>query len=130
MQGQSGPPPAAILSFCPVFTDTHFKLICLYKVGVPLDKDELAESAPHVGNLVIEDWVDGSTFRRPVRYARLLTKSHHQFPADILPPLFEPTVIKMTATQMTLQGYQIGTRDGAAVHFMQSWAFRMTSLAE
>ncbi len=53
MQGQSGQLPAVILSFCPVFTAMHFKLICLYKDGVPLDKDALAEAAPHVGNLVI-----------------------------------------------------------------------------
>lgn len=92
----------------------HFKLICLYKYGVPLDKDALAESAPHVGNLVIEDWLDGSTFKRPVHYAWLLTETH-LIPADIIPPLFDPVVIKITANQMTLQGYEIGTRDGAAV---------------
>lgn len=107
----------------------HFKLICLYKDGVPIDKDALAKSAPHVGNLVIEDWLEGSVFKRPVRYARLLTETH-QIPADIIPPLFEPAVIKMTANQFTLQGYQIGTRDGASVHYMQSWAVRMTSQLE
>ena len=103
----------------------HFKLICLYKDGVLLDKDALAESAAQVGNLVIEDWVEGNAFKRPVRYARLMTETH-LIPADIIPPLFEPTVIKMTANQLTLQGYQIGTRDGAAVHYMQSCAIRMT----
>ena len=118
---------ATILSFYPVFTVMHFKLICLFKDGVPIDKDARAETPAHVGNLVVEDWLDGSTFKRPVRYARLLTDAH-SIPADIIPPLFEPVVIKMTANQMTLQGYQIGTRDGAAVHYMQSWAVRMTSL--
>jgi hypothetical protein len=39
----------------PVFTIMHFKLICLYKDGVPLDKDALAETPVQVGNLVIED---------------------------------------------------------------------------
>lgn len=101
--------------------------MCLYKDGVPLDKDGLAESPAHVGNLVIEDWVEGSTFKRPVRYARLLTETH-MIPADIIPPLFEPSIVKMTANQMTLVGYQIGTCDGATVHYMQSWAVRMTSL--
>lgn len=117
------------LSFCPVFTAMHFKLICLYKDGVPLDRDALAETRAQVGNLMIEDWLDGSTFKRPVRYARLLTETH-LIPADIIPPLFEPVVIKMTANQLTLQGYQIGTRDGAGVHYMQCWAVRMTSLTE
>lgn len=39
-------------------------------------------------------------------------------PADIIPPLFEPGVVTMTTHQMTLQGYQSGTRDGASVHYM------------
>jgi len=107
----------------------HFKLICLYKDGAPLSKDTLAEMPTHVGNLVIDDWVEGNTFKRAVRYARLLTETH-LIPADIIPPLFEPTIIKMTANQLTLQGYQIGTRDGAPVHYMQSWAIRMTARAE
>lgn len=45
----------------------HSKLICLYKDGVPVDKDKLAKATTHVGNVVIEDWVDGSAFKRPVR---------------------------------------------------------------
>lgn len=107
----------------------HFKLICLYKNGALLSKDALAEMPSHVGNLIIEDWVERNAFKRPVRYARLLTETH-LIPADIIPPLFEPVVIKITANQMTLQGYQIGTRDGAAVHYMQSWVIRMTSSLE
>lgn len=107
----------------------HFKLICLYKDAAPIDKDALADIPAHVGNLVIEDWPEGSAFKRPVCYARLLTESH-VIPADIIPPLFEPTLIKMTANQLTLQGLQIGTRDGAAVHYMQSWAVRMTERTE
>lgn len=93
----------------------HFQLICLYKDGIPIDKDQLAETAAHVGNLVIADWVEGSAFKRPVRQARLLTETH-LLPSDIIPPLFEPTVISMTANQMTLQGHEIGTRDGVATH--------------
>lgn len=107
----------------------HFKLICLYQDGVAIDKDKLAETPAHSGNLVIEDWLEGSTFKRPVRYARLLTETH-MIPADIIPPLFEPVAIKMTSNQMTLIGYQIGSRDGAPVHYMQSWAIRMTERAE
>ena len=33
----------------------HFKLICLYKDGVAIDKDKLVDAPAHVGNLVIED---------------------------------------------------------------------------
>lgn len=62
----------------------HFKLMCLYKDGVAIVKDALAEVLTHVGNMVIEDWLDGSTFKRPVRCARLLTETH-LIPADIIP---------------------------------------------
>lgn len=101
------------------------RMICLYQDGVQIDKDKLAEAPAYTGNLVVEDWVDGSAFKRPVRYARLLT-SDHLIPADIIPPLFEPDIIKMTTTQMTLQGHQIGTRDGVATHYIQAWVVRMT----
>jgi len=100
-------------------------MICLYHDGVQIEKDKLAESPAHVGNLVVEDWVEGSAFKRPVRYARLLT-SDHLIPSDIIPPLFEPEIIKITGSQMTLQGHQIGTRDGAAVHYLQAWVVRIS----
>jgi hypothetical protein len=102
------------------------RMICLYHDGVQIEKDKLAESPSFTGNLVVEDWVDGSAFKRPVRYARLLS-SDHLIPADISPPLFEPDIIKMTTTQMTLQGHQIGTRDGVSVHYVQAWVVRMTA---
>ena len=104
-------------------------MICLYQDGVQIDKDKLAESPSFTGNLVVEDWVEGSAFKRPVRYARLLT-SDHLIPADIIPPLFEPDIIKITGSQMTLHGHQISTRDGVATHYIQAWVVRMTSPTE
>ena len=69
---------------------------CLYQEDAPIEKNKLAEAPSYTGNLVIEDWVEGSVFERPVRYAKLLT-SDHLIPADIIPPLFEPDIIKMTS---------------------------------
>jgi hypothetical protein len=102
------------------------RMICLYQDGVQIDKDKLAESPSFTGNLVVEDWIEGSAFKRPVRYARLLT-SDHLIPSDIIPPLFEPDILKMTTTQMTLQGHQISTQDGVATHCLQAWVVRMTA---
>jgi len=102
------------------------RMICLYQDGVQIDKDKLAESLTFTGNLVVEDWVEGSAFKRPVRYARLLT-SDHLIPADVIPPLFEPDIIKLTTMQMTLQGHQIGTQDGVTAHYLQAWVVRMTA---
>lgn len=86
------------------------KLIRLYQNDVQIDKDKLAESPSFTDNLLAEDWVEGSGFKRPVRYARLLT-SDHLIPADIIPPLFEPHIIKMTTSQMTLHAYLLISRD-------------------
>lgn len=107
----------------------HFKLICLYKDSVAIDKDKLAEASIHIGNLVIEDWVEGNAFKRPVRYTRLMTETH-MVPSDIIPHLFEPIIVKMTTKQMTLMSYQMDMRTGAAVHYMQNWAVRMIARDE
>jgi hypothetical protein len=39
-------------------------------------------------------------------------------------PLFDPQLVRMTNTQMTLHGYQIRAETGAAVHYAQSWVLR------
>lgn len=46
----------------------NLKLVCLYKNGVAIEKDALADAPPYVGILVAEDWVEGSVFKRPIRY--------------------------------------------------------------
>jgi hypothetical protein len=68
-------------------------MICLYQDGVQIDKDKLAKSPSFASNLIVEDWVDGSAFKRPVRYARLLT-SDHLIPADIISPCLNPTSLR------------------------------------
>lgn len=107
-------------------TTMQCRMICLYRDGMLIDKDKLAEEPAHTGNLVVEDWVDGSVLKRLVRQGRLLPETH-LIPSDIIPPLFEPDIIKITGSQITLQGHQIGTRDGATVHYMQTWVVRMTA---
>jgi hypothetical protein len=43
-------------------------------------------------------------------------------PRDIISPLFEPQIVKMTDSQMTLQGYQIhiDAETGAIRHYAYS----------
>jgi hypothetical protein len=47
-------------------------------------------------------------------------------PRDLIPPLFEPQIVKMTDNQITLHGYQIhvDTETGAIRHYAQSWVLR------
>jgi hypothetical protein len=47
-------------------------------------------------------------------------------PRDIIPPLFDPQLVKMTDRQALLQGYQIHVdpETGAARQFLQCWIVR------
>jgi hypothetical protein len=47
-------------------------------------------------------------------------------PRDLIPPLLEPQIVKMTDNQMTLHGYQIhvDAETGAIRHYAQSWVLR------
>ena len=45
-------------------------------------------------------------------------------PRDLLAPLFNPQLVRMKNTQMTLHGCQIHAEEGAAVHYGQCWVLR------
>lgn len=100
-----------------------FKLVCLYAHGVLLSREELVEQPVHTGNLIIEHWVEGSVFNRPVRRARLLTIGQ-SVPVDVLSPLFEPTLTKMSSQQLVFGGLEIVSRGGVTAHVVQSWLIR------
>ena len=103
-----------------------FKLKALHHNGIVLTSEELADAPRYVGNLVVEDWPQGGTFGRFIRQARLLDMTIPATPRDIIPPLFEPQIVKMTDNQMTLHGYQIhvDAETGAIRHYAQSWVLR------
>jgi hypothetical protein len=101
-----------------------YKLICLYRNGVVLAPDDLEQEPRYAGNLIIEDCHQVGMVRRATRQARLLDMSVPQAPRDLLAPLFDPQLVRMTNTQMTLHGYQIRAEDGTAVHYAQSWVLR------
>ena len=49
---------------------------------------------------------------------------------DILPPLFEPVMVKVTSRQITLHGYQIHAWQGKAVHYAQVWVLQPVASRE
>jgi hypothetical protein len=104
-----------------------FRLICLYRNGAPLNQEDLFGEPRYTGNLVIEDWPQGGAFGRAVRQARLLDMTIPTTPRDLLAPLFDPQLARMTSSQMTLHGYQIHAEAGAAVHYAQCWALRQVA---
>ena len=107
----------------------RFQLKCLDRNGVVLTPEQLADTPRHTGNLVVEDWHQGGTFGRYIRQARLLDETVPQARRDIIPPLFEPQLVKMTDGQMTLHGFQIhvDAETGAIMHFAQVWALRLAT---
>ena len=103
-----------------------YKLLCLHRDCVALLELELSQAEKHTGDLVIDEWGKGNAFNRTVRRARLLT-TDHSVQVYLLPPLFEPTLIKMTGQRMTLHDYQIHNWQGKAVHYAQVWPLKPTS---
>lgn len=63
---------------------------------------------------------EGSESGRAIRKASLMT-SDRSVATDMLPPLFEPVLVKMTANQMTLHGYQIHSENGMVLHYAQAY---------
>ena len=106
-----------------------FQLKCLHRNGEVLTPEELADAPRYVGNLVIEDWPQRGMFARHFRQARLLNGTVPQAPRDIIPPLFDPQLVKMTDSLMTLHGHQIhiDAETGAIRHYAQVWVLRPAS---
>jgi hypothetical protein len=103
-------------------------MICLHRNGVRLTPEELAQAPRYTGNLIVEDWLQGGTFGRAVRQARLLDMTIPQAPRDLLAPLFDPQLVRMTNTQMTLLGYQNHAEAGTGVHYAQGWVLRQVKI--
>lgn len=105
-----------------------YKLICLYRNGVSLTLEDLEQGLRYTGDLIIEDWHQGGTFGCNVRQARLLDMTTPTAPRDLLAPLFDPHLVPMTNTQMTLHGDQIHAETGAVVHYVQCWVPRQVEI--
>lgn len=74
--------------------------------GVRLKQDELAVAPKITGELVMEDWPGNNTFRRPIRVARLYPAGHYTFAPQLLPPLFDAQVLRITESQLFISGIE------------------------
>jgi hypothetical protein len=104
-----------------------FQLLCLHNKGIALGNDELAKAPRYTGNLVVEDWREGNASGRALRMAKFLDTKFfgHNVCRELLPPLFEPALVKMTDKQMMLHGYVIGVEDRVVAHYTQYWVLQM-----
>lgn len=100
-----------------------FVLKFLYCNGVALPMEELVNAPPYVGNLIIKERWQGDGSARYIREARLPDLTVSQAPHDLVPPLFDPQLVKMQDDRMVLNGFQIHAdmEAGSIMHFVQVW---------
>ncbi len=93
----------------------RFAVVLMRRQGRPIDRCELANRAPLVGDLRIEE-VSDETLHRYVRMARLVNVLRPR-ERDALATLYDPTLIAMSPLAFTLSGFErVGEQD-----FAQSW---------
>lgn len=101
-----------------------FRLMCLYQNGVELGMEELLSFPRPVGYLVFEDWTQRRRFSSFNWRARLLDMEVTHRPRDIVPPLYNPYVVKMPDMEdlhMTLYGYESDFKNEHAIAHIQYW---------
>lgn len=104
-----------------------FSVVETHRQGIRLSRDEIRAAEPIVGQLEIHDWLEGSAARRAIRVARL----HHptlNYHPQLLSPMFDPMIVKMTAQGFLLVGTQIhATGQGESAEALQGWWVRFPS---
>jgi hypothetical protein len=98
-----------------------FSVVQIRRNGVRLTREEIAAAAPLVGRLSIHDWQEGNSSGRALRVATLRqTSSSYQ--ADLLLPIFDPVMVRMTDAGFLLIGWQIETQpDNRTAEHAQGW---------
>lgn len=96
-----------------------FTIVPTHASGKRRAKGAMAEAERFSGHLLIQDWMTGSA-GRPLLAAYLKDLSG-RYERDIMQPIFDVRVVKVTLTGLHLVGYEIQIVDGAAVEYVQGW---------
>lgn len=89
--------------------------------GIRLAQDELAHAPKITGELVMDDWITNNTFHRPIRVARLHPEGLFNFHPQLLPPLFDAKVLRITETQLFISGIENFVEDKQVREVAQTW---------
>jgi hypothetical protein len=101
-----------------------FNVVPICRQGVRLARASLRAAEPILGRLVVEDWREGNAERRALRVARLRHPTQDYFP-ELLPPLFDPVLIRSDQRGMVLCGFECEPRgNGESAMVMQAWWLR------
>ena len=92
----------------------------LRRKGLRLTKEAVASAQPYVGELTIEDWPQGNSFKRFVRVAQL-TNGSTQFQSTTIQPIFDPVIVKMDGDSFVLFGTELHLDQGRTSEHIQCW---------
>jgi hypothetical protein len=91
-----------------------------YRQGVRLARAEVLAATPKPGQLVVEDWLQGSAENRALRVAYLKHPTVNYHPNQ-LHPLFDPVMVRMTAKGFLLIGWQVDASGDERREYKQGW---------
>jgi hypothetical protein len=81
---------------------------------------------PAVGELKVEEFAK-SAFGRTVKVARLTHPERPLSAPELLPPLFDVTLLKMDKEHLVLAGIERESIEGRITDYAQTWLARMTT---
>jgi len=87
-----------------------FSVVPTHSNGVRLTRDQIRSAEPTTGRLTVAEWHNPETLGRSVRIARLAQHTGYASP-DVIPPLFDPSMVRMTASGFLLIGYALNLVD-------------------
>lgn len=101
-----------------------FSVVETHRRGVRLTRDEIRTAEPIVGQLEVTDWLEGSAAGRAIRVARLQHPTIGYYP-QLLSPIFDPHIVRMTGQGFLLIGTQVHlTEQAGSVEAIQGWWVR------
>ncbi len=102
-----------------------FSVVQTHRNGIRLSREDVRAAAPVLGNLVLSDWLQGNAANRAIRVAKLKHPSIAYHP-DLLQPIFDPVLVRMTKVGFLLVGTEYRLEDGACVESVQGWWARFS----
>lgn len=97
-----------------------FSIVETHRKGIKLTREEIRAVVPVFGRLTISDWREGNASRRALRVARV----HHaklSFNPELLLPLFDPVLVRMTESGFLLAGFQLESVAERMAEHVQGW---------
>lgn len=97
------------------------RVVQLMAHGVRRPRDECRADPGIRGTLTVNDFAAENAEKRPLRMASLSEDYGMTVKRQIVAPLFDVELLRVTPKGMLLRGFQIAVEGTAPVHFAQEW---------